>query len=140
VLIDQSRIRELIPHAGPMCLLDGVQAWDGSSILCVSSSHRLALHPLRRAGRLSAIYGVEYAAQAMALHAALGAAHGRARAGYLIALRDVACGAEELDALPGDLLVRAERMQGDAAAATYRFAIHAAGQELLAGRATVKFA
>jgi predicted hotdog family 3-hydroxylacyl-ACP dehydratase len=121
-----------------MCLLDGVQAWDKSGILCVSSSHRATLHPLRRDGRLSAIYGVEYAAQAIALHGALAAAREQARAGYLVALRDVACQIDDLDALPGELLIRAERMQGDSAASLYRFAIHAAGQELVAGRATVK--
>jgi len=123
-----------------MCLLDSVQAWDGSGILCVSNSHRAALHPLRRDGRLSAIYGVEYAGQAMALHGALRAAEVGAQAGYLVALRDVTCAVDDLDAPPGELIVQAERTHGDEAAAIYRFAIHAAGRRLVAGRATVKFA
>ncbi len=57
-----------LPHAGRMCLLDRLEAWDGDSITCFATSHRDAHNPLRRAGRLPAVAGVEYAAQAMALH------------------------------------------------------------------------
>lgn len=137
--IDQSRIRALIPHAGAMCLLDRVEAYDARNIVCVARSHREPDNPLRRYDRLSAICGLEYAAQAMALHGALAAAPQGPRPGYLVAVRDLTWRVNGLDSLPGELLVQAERVQGDAAAAVYRFAIEAEGQAVVGGRATVKF-
>jgi len=57
-----------LPHAGRMCLLERLESWDGDSITCIATSHRDADNPLRRGGHLHAVAGVEYAAQAMALH------------------------------------------------------------------------
>jgi predicted hotdog family 3-hydroxylacyl-ACP dehydratase len=71
MLIEKSEIRCLIPHAGTMCLLDGVEAWDMRSIVCVSSTHRSVANPLRRDGRLSALHAFEYGAQAAAVHGGL---------------------------------------------------------------------
>ena len=134
--IDQDRIRELIPHAGAMCLLDRVEAWDATRIRCRSDSHQRGDNPLRHAGRLRAICGVEYAAQAMALHGAL-CAGGRPRAGLLVSLRDVICAVAELDEEPGELIVEAERLLGDEDRMIYAFRLHSAERELLRGRATV---
>ena len=61
----------MIPHTGAMCLLDGVLQWDTSTIQCVSRSHRDAHNPLRIDGRLPTLCGIEYAAQAMAVHGGL---------------------------------------------------------------------
>jgi len=38
VLIDKAAIRRLIPHAGAMCLLDTVIAWDETSITCETAT------------------------------------------------------------------------------------------------------
>ena len=70
-LVDKAGIAALIPHAGPMCLLDAVLAWDMTTIACVASSHRSAGNPLAANDRLDAVCGVEYASQAMAVHAGL---------------------------------------------------------------------
>ena len=48
--------------------------WDATHIRCRSATHRAADNPLRAHGRLGAACGVEYAAQAMAVHGALVAA------------------------------------------------------------------
>jgi predicted hotdog family 3-hydroxylacyl-ACP dehydratase len=69
--IDANRIRELIPHAGTMCLLERVVGCDQTSIRCETRSHQNDNNPLRYKGRLSSVCGIEYAAQAMALHGAL---------------------------------------------------------------------
>jgi len=136
--IDQTRIRELIPHAGAMCLLDRVQAWDTTRIRCTTRSHLAADNPLRHAGSLRAMCGIEYAAQAMALHQALAADESRRpRAGLLVSLRNVVCRVAQLDAEPGELTVEAERLLGDERHAVYAFCIRADGRELLSGRATV---
>jgi predicted hotdog family 3-hydroxylacyl-ACP dehydratase len=131
-----ARIRSLIPHAGPMCLLDRVVAWDTAHIRCVATSHHREDNPLRRGGALRAICGVEYAAQAMALHAALERADPAPRRGYLISLRDVHCPAAMLDAVPGPLEVDVEVIAGGAAV-VYGFILRAAGEPLLSGRAAV---
>ncbi len=45
--------------------------WDAQHIRCRSATHRLPGNPLRSQGRLGAACGIEYAAQAMAVHGAL---------------------------------------------------------------------
>ncbi|HEY2635618.1 MAG TPA: hypothetical protein VGI51_12870 [Steroidobacteraceae bacterium] len=69
--LDRSWIEQNIPHHGRMCLLDEVLEWDAQHIRCRSGTHRQPDHPLRSQGRLGAACGIEYAAQAMAVHGAL---------------------------------------------------------------------
>ena len=136
--LTKAEIARLIPHAGAMCLLDGVLDWDGQRVRCVAHSHRDAANPLRLDARLHAIAGVEYAAQAMAVHGAWDAKFdNKPRAGYLAALRDVACHRMRLDDLGDDLVIEAEKMMGDEARVIYQFAIHAGPEKIMSGRATV---
>jgi predicted hotdog family 3-hydroxylacyl-ACP dehydratase len=134
-----------IPHQGAMCLLDRVTAWDGSQIFCEAVSHGASDNPLRAYGRLGAACGVEYAAQAMAVHGALiaeaGAASAKAapesKVGYLVSVRGVTLHVERLDDLGGALAIHAERVTGDAASILYSFTLHAKGVLLVSGRAVV---
>jgi len=142
--LNRDDIARRIPHQGSMCLLDAVTAWDDSRIQCEASSHRNTDHPLRAHGRLGAACGVEYAAQAMAVHgtlvaeAAAGTVGGSTpRAGYLASLRSVNLYVERLDTVPGPLTVSAERMTGDANTVLYSFTVQAGTQTLLSGRAVV---
>jgi predicted hotdog family 3-hydroxylacyl-ACP dehydratase len=141
MLIDKPGIARLIPHAGDMCLLDGVRHWDRTRIECVTATHRALSNPMRRDGRLGILCGVEYAAQAMALHAALAAGGtGTPGPGYLASLRALSCHQDRLDLTPGLLLVEAEHMHGEASRAIYRFALRHEDRILLAGRAAVVLA
>lgn len=146
MLIDKVGIARLIPHAGEMCLLDGVQSWDEVRIRCTAESHRAPRNPMLRSGRLGILCGVEYAAQAMALHCALAAAGAEgsdkvpARAGYLASLRAVSCHDDRLDHLPGTLIVEAECMHGEAERAIYSFRLRHETRILLDGRAAVVLA
>jgi len=127
-----------IPHAGSMCLLDEVVAWDDERIRCTATSHRDALNPLRANGRLAAVCGIEYAAQAMAVHGAvLGAVRERPRVGYLASVRNVDSYTERLDDLDAPLTIEAGRLSGDAHTILYRFTIHCGERLILAGRAAV---
>jgi predicted hotdog family 3-hydroxylacyl-ACP dehydratase len=138
MLIDKAGIARLIPHDGDMCLLDGVRSWDEVRILCVTATHRAIGNPLRRNGRLGILCGVEYAAQAMALHAALTELGTETpRRGYLASLRDLSCHDDRLDLMPGALLVEAERLHGEASRAIYSFALRHEDRILLTGRAAV---
>jgi len=136
--LTRAEIAGLIPHAGAMCLLDGVVHWDEDRIRCVSRSHLDAGNPLRAGGRLPAVCGIEYAAQAMATHGGLaGSTRGRPRAGYLASLRDVVCLRDRLDDLDGELVVEAERVLGDGDRVVYEFKVWVGGTEVLSGRAAV---
>ena len=138
MMIGRKQIAMMIPHAGTMCLLDGVLHWDHDSIRCISSRHRAEDNPLRREGRLSAVCGIEFATQAMAVHGCLaGGIDRRPQAGYLASVRDVRCRQEFLDLLERDLTVTAERLMGDERRVIYQFALDCAGIEVLSGRAAV---
>jgi predicted hotdog family 3-hydroxylacyl-ACP dehydratase len=122
-----------------MCLLHQLLGWSADSILCAAISHADAHNPLRSGGGLSSATGIEYAAQAMALHGVLSAAPGAApQAGFLASVRAVRLMAPRLDEVRGALRINAQRLAGDAHQAMYAFALHdAAGALLVDGRATV---
>lgn len=121
-----------------MCLLDAVVDWSESSISCCAISHTDPANPLRAGGRLGTANGIEYAAQAMAIHGALLAGQDDApRQGYLTSVRSVTLHVDRLDDLSGPLDVQAERLSGDANNILYQFSVGHAGRCLLAGRAAV---
>lgn len=139
MLIGHEELTALIPHAGAMSLLDAVEQWDEQHIVCSATSHRSEANPLRSNGGLSAINGVEYAAQAMAVHGGLLA---RARGeenppGYLAALRDVKLHTDRLDVIDGALRVEATELVRSGGSFIYAFSLAAAGRLLLEGRLTV---
>ena len=121
-----------------MCLLDAVEFWNEAGIICRASSHRLMDNPLRTAGSLGIANGIEYAAQAMAIHGALLASDDETPgSGFLTSVRDVQWHRMRLDDIGSDLTVRAERISGNEANLLYSFGIHAEGAILLSGRASV---
>ena len=121
-----------------MCLLDAVVDWSSAAIACRAISHVDPANPLRADGRLGAANGIEYAAQAMAVHGALLAAAGDPpRQGYLTSVRNVTLHVARLDDLPGELTITAERLSGDSNHILYQFALSHAGRCLLEGRAAV---
>jgi predicted hotdog family 3-hydroxylacyl-ACP dehydratase len=136
--LGRAEIARLIPHAGTMCLLDAVHFWDSTKIVCTASGHRDADNPLASDGSLDAVCGIEYAAQAMAVHGALIAAAGRRpTAGVLASVREVTCHAARLDLLADDLEVTATRLAGDQATALYAFSLRCGTEPVLTGRAAV---
>lgn len=138
MLADRAAIASLIPHTGNMCLLDGVLECDAQRVRCISGTHRDATNPMRSGDMLPALCGIEYAAQAMAVHGAWDARFDRKpRAGYLAALRDVACHTMRLDNLGDDLIIDAEKMMGDETRVIYQFNIRAGKVKIMSGRATV---
>jgi predicted hotdog family 3-hydroxylacyl-ACP dehydratase len=126
-----------IPHQGSMCLLDCVEAWDQQQIRCRANSHRAADNPLRSNERLGAACGIEYAAQAMAVHGALLAASDSKRAGFLVSARGTKLHVHRLDDIAADLQVDAACISRDKNNILYQFSVSAAGQLLLEGRAAV---
>jgi predicted hotdog family 3-hydroxylacyl-ACP dehydratase len=122
-----------------MCLLDSVSAFDAQRIACTSMTHRDPAHPLRRDGVLSAICGVEYALQAMALHGALTAGAPQPP-GFVAALASVELAVERLDDVPDTLDVTATALSRESRGFIYGFEVTASGRVLLSGRGTVVIA
>ena len=145
-------IERPIPHKGRICLLDGVVSWDATRIRCRSASHLSGDNPLRAHGRLGAACGIEYAAQAMAVHGALVAASAplassmthevresidTSAVGYLASVRNVTLHVVRLDDLDGELVASAERVTGNARSVLYEFGLWSAARPLLSGRASI---
>jgi predicted hotdog family 3-hydroxylacyl-ACP dehydratase len=137
--LDRSWIELNIPHHGRMCLLDEVVEWNSERVRCRTGSHRLRDNPLRSQGRLSAAGGIEYAAQAMAVHGALTGGTGRPEAGFLAGLRDVQLHVLRLDDIESDLICEARLVAGDGGTALYEFVLWTEAKRLVSGRATVVF-
>ena len=137
-MLDSIAIARLIPHAGAMCLLAEVSFWDAKVIHCSARSHREPDNPLAAGGRLGAACGVEYAAQAMAVHGGLvNRLERRPMAGYLISVRALSLHRPYLDDLDGDLVVEAEILAGEGMRMSYRFSLSCLGAPILDGRAAV---
>jgi len=136
-------IEARIPHQGRMCLLDEVIDWDPHRIRCRTGTHRAPDNPLRAHDRLGVACGIEYAAQAMALHGALAvgvrdaSAGGASRVGLLASVRDARLHVLRLDDIENDLNCEAALLAGDSLTALYEFALRDRDRILLSGRASV---
>ena len=130
----------LLPHTGRMRLIDRVMSYDEERIVCESESHRATDHPLAENGRLSIVCGLEYGAQAMAVHRALlagpppatGAPHG-----YLISASELRWGVDRLDLCAAPLVIEAVIEFRAGPQMAYRFELRAGDRSLLSGRASV---
>lgn len=137
-MIDEARIRQLIPHAGAMCLLQTVVESSETHIVCHTSTHQSTSNPLAIAGQLSALHLVEYGAQAAAIHGGLSAAEGQPpKPGVLAAVRDLQLQVDDLAVLPAPLVITATRLTASAAGSNYAFTAHANGALLGQGRVLV---
>lgn len=136
---DHAWILAHIPHQGSMCLLERVTEWDEARIVCRATSHRSIDNPLRANQQLGAACGIEYAAQAMAVHGALLAPPDRqvARVGYLVSVRGAQLRVSRLDDIAADLQIDATCITRSENNILYQFTLSAAGQILLTGRAAV---
>jgi predicted hotdog family 3-hydroxylacyl-ACP dehydratase len=141
--MNRAWIEERIPHQGRMCLLDEVIEWDMQHIRCRSATHSALGNPLRSQDRLGIACGIEYAAQAMALHGALaaGATSGAPlespKVGFLAGVRDVRLWVSRLDDIESDLICEAILVAADGLTAIYEFTLRDALRNLLSGRATI---
>lgn len=138
-VLDHAWIASRIPHQGSMCLLESVQAWDQEKIECSANSHRAFDNPLRAHGQLGIACGVEYAAQAMAVHGALLAPKDstRPKVGYLVSVRGVSMMVTRLDDIQANLLIVATCIMASENNMLYQFTVSANDQLLIKGRAAV---
>lgn len=138
-MIDAAQIQDLIPHAGSMSLLAKVQSFDAQDIVCIAYSHHSKSNPLRENSILHAVCGIEYAAQAMALHGALisTSPSQTPRAGRLAGVRSVQFYVSRLDDIHDHLEITASQLMGNENSMVYEFTVKASNRLLLYGKATV---
>jgi predicted hotdog family 3-hydroxylacyl-ACP dehydratase len=138
-LLNAAQIAQLIPHHGDMCLLVGVNTFDAQHIHCSAISHHSLANPLRENNMLHAVCGIEYAAQAMAVHGALLSKQSasKPRGGRLASVRSVELSCTRLDNIDGNLDVNAALLMSDENNMMYEFTVSASSKILLQGKATV---
>ena len=136
--IDRDWIQARIPHRGSMCLLHSVTRWDSTEICCSARSHAAPENPLRNAHGLPISAGIEYAAQAMAVHGALLAVVDQPpQVGYLTSVRNVEWWTQRLDDTGDEITVHATRVSGNELSLLYDFRVLCLTRVLLRGRAGV---
>jgi len=137
--LNHAWIERHIPHQGKMCLLKSVKFWDQDKIICLADSHKDDSNPLRAYGKLGIACGIEYAAQAMAVHGALLAPPNSEtpKVGYLISVRGVSMFVTRFDDIHTDLLITAVCIMASESNMLYQFSLQSGDKLLLAGRAAV---
>jgi predicted hotdog family 3-hydroxylacyl-ACP dehydratase len=132
----RAEIERLVPHAGAMCLIDGVTQWSRDTIACTSALPD-AGHALAHAGRVGAIAAAEYAAQATAIHGALLAPSSRPRAGMLATLVDVQLSMPAMPVQGEALCIRADLLSRSADGCMYSFDVRSGATPISSGRLMV---
>jgi len=137
--LNQKNIEALIPHSGTMSLLNQVLKWDEDHIICLANSHRDKHNPLRNENILSSVCGVEYAAQAMAVHGALTRQDPKEepRSGYLASIKNLELLVSRLDDIESDLTIEAKLLMWDKEFFIYQFRIFSEGRNFLSGRCII---
>jgi predicted hotdog family 3-hydroxylacyl-ACP dehydratase len=137
-MLTRAQIQARVPHAGAMCLLDAVQGWDATTIVCQAAAPT-TVHPLARAQVVPAIAAIEYAAQAAAVHGTLLDDTDSPRDGMLAKLTDVELSAAGLDEAGGTITVRADLLGRVPSGCMYTFEVSDQHSCVARGRLLVAF-
>lgn len=139
VKLNASEIEQRLPHAGAMCLLHEVIATDSDSLTALATSHLNTDNPLRQGDKIATINGIEYAAQAMALHGSLlsSASPEAPQAGYIATVRNIEMITAFIPETGAPLLITVEQLMSDSNGFTYHFYIDCEQQRLISGKITV---
>lgn len=136
--LTKPQFANLLPHRDPMCLIDTVENWNEQVIECTVENHTRSDNPLRYMGQLHSIVGIEYAAQAMAIHAGLlNKNASQPKMGLLASARNVEMFTDRLDNITEPLLIKAEKLLNDEDRVLYEFKISVQQKCLLSGRIAV---
>jgi len=132
---DLPAIEDLLPHRGPMRLLDVVVAWRPDAVVCRAEVR--ADNPFLREGRLEAVAHMELLAQAAAAHITLADPLRRPIRGYLVAARDLKF-AGEAEVPQGTILeVAVQEVARLGAFASYEGRVTREGREVAWGNVRV---
>jgi len=128
-------IEQRLPHSGKMCLLNEVIQSDETSLIAQAISHLDIDNPLRINDTINTINGIEYAAQAMAVHGSL--LSDKPQAGYIASVRNIEIKIPTLPEQKQPLVIAVEQLMSNENGFTYQFDISCEQQSLISGKITV---
>lgn len=142
--MNKSQICQLLPHSGTMCLIDEIVSWDKEMLLAKTMSHTEIKNPLSHESSLNSIHGVEYAAQAMALHSALMKSAEKEQTesrGYLASVKNIKILQEYLFEKQGDdltaLLIKVFVLMAGNQGFSYQFEVLKGDKVYISGKITI---
>jgi predicted hotdog family 3-hydroxylacyl-ACP dehydratase len=135
--IQSTDVARLIPHSGDMMLLDTVEEAGPEHIVATARSHLSPTNPLRGEAGLGASAAMEYAAQAMAAHAALTGQDGPPRRGFIVVASGIRWTSPRLDTAGPVLRIEARRTASVGDGAQYSFEVTDRGAVSVTGTLTL---
>lgn len=139
IILNHNEIEQRLPHSDNMSLLNEIIQFDKQSLTALAISHLDANNPLWQNGRINTVNGIEYAAQAMAVHGSLLSEKLSATplTGYIATVRNIIIKVPQLPIEKTPLLINVEQLMSNEDGFTYQFHISCAQQSLILGRITV---
>ncbi|MCU7801490.1 MAG: hypothetical protein KZQ70_15500 [gamma proteobacterium symbiont of Lucinoma myriamae] len=143
--LNRQEIEQRLPHAGKMSLLDKVTHADLLTLSASAVSHLNSDNPLRFNNKLSSINGIEYAAQAMAIHSFLLSelkspninTEDSRQTGYIATVRNIDIFTPDFPETESVIKIEVEQLMSDTNGFTYQFHISDGKKTLISGKITV---
>lgn len=139
--LNHQEIEQRLPHAGKMSLLDKVTHADLLTLSASAVSHLNSDNPLRFNNKLSSINGIEYAAQAMAVHgfllSELKQTEASTQTGYIATVRNIDIFTPFFPETESVIKIEVEQLMSDMNGFTYQFHIGDEKKVLISGKITV---
>lgn len=136
-MISQKEISTLIPHGPGMSLIDEIVEWDQQFLAARTMSHTAPDNPLRGSEDLHSVHSIEYAAQCMAVHAALNEEVGVGRPMVVGALKNVHLSDVRLSAMSSALIIQVQLVMSGNTGAIYDFSVQHLDTIVASGRITL---
>jgi predicted hotdog family 3-hydroxylacyl-ACP dehydratase len=122
--LNRQDVEKCLPHKAAMVLLEKVRHCNSDTLECETTTHLQEDHPLRIEGQLSIFTGIEYAAQAMALHSFLNADYeGKAKTGFVAVTSRVKPYFDFLDQVQDTLNISVALVDASGGGSLYEFCI-----------------
>jgi predicted hotdog family 3-hydroxylacyl-ACP dehydratase len=128
-------IEQRLPHAGKMSLLNKIIIVDKYTLTAQAKNHLEPHNPLSIKGKINSINGIEYAAQAMALHGSLLSA--KVSVGYIASIRNIELKSPFFPKINEPLQIHVVKLMGNKTGFTYQFDVQCQQIELISGKITV---
>lgn len=132
-------IRQRLPHAGSMVLIDRVLKYDSTRLSALSQTHHRTHHPLAIKGQLPATAALEMAAQAAALHGSLHSLDSHPKQGFIASVRQLHWNRSFFDPASSDIQIEVEWIASEAQGALYAFYVSTAEGLEVQGRFMIHF-
>lgn len=141
-MIDINKLYQALPHSDDMCLIQNIIDWSESTICCSTTAHLDADNILAIDSRLPAWSGIEYIAQALALHGVLlkGAEEQLViQKAFVATIQTAEIFTDDISQYPGALTIQATIIFSQENSAVFDCSLEYDGEELLSCECGVIF-